>query len=167
VRLVLCGPFYDRGRPSSSGLLLYCTCSSRPVAQFWPLGLDFLLRPKSTSTRVFTMVTPPAFGLDTVAIASAATGVAPAALATAISTVQATAVASCERVVAAAGATPIVHPHPLVGPPFLAVDASAPAGLAVGAARPLDAAVVVGALAGIAAGAAGPWAFDTAAGAPA
>jgi hypothetical protein len=65
------------------------------------LGSDFLLRPRSSSTRVFATATPPPPGLDTINVASATAGVAPAALAVAIATLQAAAAASHERVVGA------------------------------------------------------------------
>jgi hypothetical protein len=87
--------------------------------------------------------------------------------AAAISTLQATAVTSHERVIGAiaaagapagivAGATTTMHPHPPVGPPYLTADASAPVGLTAGAAKSLDAAVAVGGPAGIVTGVAGP-----------
>jgi hypothetical protein len=116
--------------------------SGLTASQVWPdranlarwLDLDFLLWPRSTLTHVFTMVPPPAPSLDTVA--SAVAGVAPAALAMAIATLQAAAAASRERAVGAvaaagaptgtaAGATAATRPHPLVGPPFIAVGAPA------------------------------------------
>jgi hypothetical protein len=85
---------------------------------------------------LFNMATPPA--VDVTIVASTAVGVAPAPLPVANSTLQTVAAASCECTVGAlvptgaptgitAGATTVPHPHPLIGPPFLAAGASAPA----------------------------------------
>jgi hypothetical protein len=83
------------------------------------------------------MATPPALGLNVITVTSAATGVAPTALAAAIATLQAAVVASREHAVGAvavvgalvgttAGATTVARPHPSVGPPFIAAGTRTP-----------------------------------------
>jgi hypothetical protein len=83
-----------------------------------------------------------------VAVASVVIGVAPAAFAAAIATLQAIAVASRER--AATRATTAACPHLPTGPAFVTADASIPAGPAMGVAGSM--AAVVGAPAGTAVG---------------
>jgi hypothetical protein len=110
------------------------------------------------------MDTRPAPGLDIVDVASAAAGVAPAALAAAIANLQAAAIASRERVMGAivatgapagttAGATITACPQPPVGPPFVTTGASALAGPVVSAVGTLAVVAIVDAPAGTAAGA--------------
>jgi hypothetical protein len=99
------------------------------------------------------MATPPV--VDVITVTLDAADVAPAALAAAISTLQAAAAASHERVVGAVAAdgapsgTAAAHTHPPADPTFMC----APSSLAVGAARPLDVAATVGASARTAVGA--------------
>jgi hypothetical protein len=83
------------------------------------------------------MATPPALYLDTIAIASAAPGAAPAALAAVIATLQVAAATSRERAVGdvvavgslagtVTGATAAARLHPPAGLPFFTADVSAP-----------------------------------------
>jgi hypothetical protein len=95
------------------------------------------------------MATPQA--VDIITVASAAVGVAPVALAAAISTLHAATVACREctmGAVATTGAIAITRPHPPVGPPFVVAGVSASVGpvgsLAVAVATGAPACTVTG-----------------------
>jgi hypothetical protein len=102
-----------------------------PARPAW--GSDFLLLPTSTSTCTLDMATP--LAVDVVTVATAATGVALAALVAAITTLQVAAAASHERAVGAASA------------------AGALAGTTAGAASPWATTAVTGAPTGTVVGA--------------
>jgi hypothetical protein len=140
-----CCPRLDLARQQRPGPTAITRPRSSPVASFRITSGPDLLRPT-----LFDMVTPPA--VDVVTVASAAAGVASAALVAAISTLQAAPSTSCEHVVGAvaaagapAGTVAGARPHPMAGPPFVVAGASASAGTVVGSAGPCSTAAIVGA----------------------